>query len=191
MSEEYSEQEYEEALKWANNFSTRLHGSDNPYHGIPHWEQVWELLHQMELVHVMSSAVDRVYVLGEIYLGTVDQVAKMSKEDVRRIIDTSKYQEQPLDRDTRFMGFAEPLFDELVANARTFHSDYPYPVFSPQDVERFEESQQKIIAHWAYRFACHIVNHTSESNLKRVHAGLWSAEQCVDQIPDMPEVEES
>lgn len=179
-----SEQEHEEALKWANNLLNKFSGDENPYRGVPHWEQVWELLHQMELVHVMSSAVDRVYVLGEIYLGTVDQVAKMNKEDVRRIIDTSKYQEQPLDRDARFTNSAKSLYDALARNVLTSQH------MSLSDIELFKQEQYQITARWAYRFACHIVNHTSQDNLKRVHAGLWSAEQCVDQIPDMPEVQE-
>lgn len=185
MSEqEFNEQEHEEALKWANNFYNRLHGDHNPYHGIPHWEQVWELLHQMELAHLMSSAVDRVYVLGDIYLGTVEQVAKMSVEDVRRIIDTSKYQEQPLNRDTRFIGSAQLLYDELARNVLSSRHT------GLSDIEQFKQEQCQIVAQWGYRFACHIVNHTSEQNLKRVHAGLWSAEQCVDQIPDMPALPE-
>lgn len=176
-NQEYSEQEYEEAMKW----SRTLHGHENPYHGIPYWEQVWDLLNQMKLVHVMSSAVDRVYVLGDIYLDTVEQVAKMSVEDVRRIIDTSKYQEQPLNRDTRFIGSAKSLYDELARNVLTSRHT------GLSDIEQFKQEQYQIVARWAYRFACHIVNFTSESNLKRIHAGLWSAEQCVDQIPDMPE----
>jgi hypothetical protein len=71
----------------------RLHtmiGHDNPYHGVQHWEQVWELLHDMELTHVMSSDPSGIYVLGGIYLGPAEEVAVMSQDEVREIIEKAK-----------------------------------------------------------------------------------------------------
>lgn len=62
--------------------------TENPYHGIPHWQQAWALLHEMGLDHALSSDPGGIYV-KQIYLGTVEEVAKMTQEDVKEILFTS------------------------------------------------------------------------------------------------------
>lgn len=82
------------------------------------------------------------------------------------------------DRDAHFMGSVETLQEELAKHLAKYDPNGCI----------ISEITRDTIARWAYQFACHVVNFTSEHNLKRVHVGLWSAEQCVDQIPDMPKL---
>jgi hypothetical protein len=87
------------------------------------------------------------------------------------------------DRDTHFTNFAQLLIDEL--RAETGITVVPNAAF-----DYVEPIIRRIIAQRAYAFACHAVNFTGERNLKMVRAGLWSTQQCVDQIPDMVEFPE-
>lgn len=84
----------------------------------------------------------------------------------------------PNPRDTHFAGFAKALWSELLANTRTFHSDY-------------EESQQTTIARRAYDLVIHVLRHTipaSGSTIKK-YQGL-TIEEIANAIPDMTELPE-
>lgn len=190
MSEqEYSEQEHEEALKWANSLINRFSGDDNPYRGIPDWEQTWDLINGMELIHVMSSAVDRVYVLGDIYLGTVEQVAKMSKEDVRRIIDaykpkrgTSVSEKEQNPRDTHFAGFAEKQFQELQPDLTTLF--VALGSGREHDIVTAESIIQRQMARRAYDLGCHILDNMNPIALQTDATN----EEILAGIPDLTEL---
>ncbi len=79
-------------------------------------------------------------------------------------------------RETQFAGFAKLLVDQMLAlPGVVVESAYEY---APAEWE-------KIIAQRAFLLAIHVVQFTSERNLKMMHAGMLSAAQCVDQIPDM------
>lgn len=84
--------------------------------------------------------------------------------------------EEQTPRDTHFAGFAKALWNELLANTRTFHSDY-------------EESQQTILARRAYDLVVHFLRHTtpvSGSTIKK-YQGM-TIEEIANAIPDMPEL---
>lgn len=79
-------------------------------------------------------------------------------------------------RDTHFAGFAKTLWSELLANTRTFHSDY-------------EESQQAIIAQRAYDLVLHTVWRTIPASGSTIlkYQGL-TIEEIAALIPDLPEL---
>lgn len=86
-------------------------------------------------------------------------------------------EEQKL-HDTHFAGFARALWSELLANTRTFHSDY-------------EESQQTILARRAYDLVIHVLRHTipaSGSTIKE-YQGL-TIEEIASAMPDLTELPE-
>ena len=73
-------QSYPEGL-WSRDMT------ENPYDGVPHWQEACALLNSMKLIHAMSSDPSGISILGGVYLGTAEEVAAMTDKDVNRKIE--------------------------------------------------------------------------------------------------------
>lgn len=85
--------------------------------------------------------------------------------------------QQMRDRETRFAGFAKDLLDALGQ-------------VGAYDTTLRNAIMQKLIASHAYDLACHVVNHISVADAEFREGGLQTAQDIVEDIPDLVEKSE-
>jgi len=95
-------------------------------------------------------------------------------------------------RNMQFAGFAKALWDEIGKMHDVFCEESDTgPGSLAQDMDRAQDldrSIQKLIARRAYDLVEHAVSHVSESQAAQMEARFMSADEVVNDIPDMDEL---
>jgi hypothetical protein len=84
--------------------------------------------------------------------------------------------DNPINRDTQFMGFAKALYEELTQNVILTNRGL-------SQIEAFKKDQELLIARRAYDLVEHTLNYTTESMARMF------TDEAIEAIPDMTELQ--